>query len=142
MMFLFLMQEIILKVNIITKYTTSKFLNELKFSGYRYELFCISKSTKTTQCTLHCDTNSEMAWQFNTSRQDQYSREIFDALVMRFEAPDGRNRWDSPLFTIQSDDELPFKEIAASLYERKAPKPNQSTQSVRFLFFVANIYLI
>jgi len=98
--------------------------------GYRYELFCISKSTKTTQCTLHCDTNSELAWQFNTSRQDQYSREIFDALVMRFEAPDGRNRWDSPLFTIQSDDELPFKEIAASLYERKAPKPNQSTQSL------------
>jgi len=98
--------------------------------GYRYELFCISKSTKTTQCTLHCDLSPETAWQNNLTRQDQYSQQIFDALVMRFEAPDGRNRWDSPLFTIQSNDELPFEEITASLYERKALKPNQSTQSL------------
>ena len=49
---------------------------------------------------------------------------------MRFEAPDGRNRWDSPLFTIQPDDELPCEHISAALLERKAPPPNQSTQSV------------
>jgi len=108
--------------------------------GYRYELFCISKSTKTTQCTLHCDLSPETAWQNNLTRQDQYSQQIFDALVMRFEAPDGRNRWDSPLFTIQSNDELPFEEITASLYERKALKPNQSTQSVWFCYIQFHLF--
>nr|CAG4641884.1 EOG090X0A11 [Eurycercus lamellatus] len=100
--------------------------------GYRYELYCVSKSNKTTQCTLHCDTNVEQAWEQNLNRSEsnRYSREIFDALVMRFEPPDGRNRWDSPLFTIQAGDDLPFQEIANSLFERKAPVPNQSTQSL------------
>ena len=52
---------------------------------------------------------------------------------MRYEAPEGRNRWDSPLFTIQPEDILPFQEIEAALYNRKAPTPNQSTQSVLIL---------
>lgn len=55
----------------------------------------------------------------------------FDALVLRFEAPDSRNRWDSPLFTILKDDVLPFEAISDALFKRKAPPPNQSTQSVR-----------
>lgn len=59
---------------------------------------------------------------------------------MRYEAPDGRNRWDSPLFTIQPDDELPFETIAASLFERKAPAPNQSTQSVKTTFGYTQFY--
>lgn len=55
----------------------------------------------------------------------------FDALVLRFEAPDSRNRWDSPLFTILKDDTLPFEEISDAVFKRKAPPPNQSTQSVK-----------
>lgn len=54
----------------------------------------------------------------------------FDALVLRFEAPDSRNRWDSPLFTILKDDTLPYEAISDALFKRKAPPPNQSTQSV------------
>uniref|UniRef100_H3DPK4 Protein KTI12 homolog n=1 Tax=Tetraodon nigroviridis TaxID=99883 RepID=H3DPK4_TETNG len=53
----------------------------------------------------------------------------FDALVLRFEAPDSRNRWDSPLFTILQDDTLPYEDISDALFKRKAPPPNQSTQS-------------
>nr|CAG4634940.1 EOG090X0A11 [Alona affinis] len=100
--------------------------------GYRYELYCISKSCKTNQCTVHCDINVDLAWEQNLNRckSSQYSREVFDALIMRYEAPEGRNRWDSPLFTIQLEDELPFKAIAGALYESKAPTPNQSTQSL------------
>lgn len=64
----------------------------------------------------------------------------FDALVLRFEAPDSRNRWDSPLFTILKDDTLPYEAISDALFKRKAPPPNQSTQSVRdillLLFFI------
>lgn len=55
----------------------------------------------------------------------------FDALVLRFEAPDSRNRWDSPLFTILKDDSLPHEAVSDALFKRKAPPPNQSTQSVR-----------
>lgn len=54
----------------------------------------------------------------------------FDALVLRFEAPDSRNRWDSPLFTILQDDSLPFEDISDAVFKRQAPPPNQSTQSV------------
>lgn len=72
----------------------------------------------------------------------------FDALVLRFEAPDSRNRWDSPLFTILKDDTLPFEDISDALFKRKAPPPNQSTQSVRdmqtytFLLFFYTQYLV
>lgn len=48
---------------------------------------------------------------------------------MRFEPPDSRNRWDSPLFTIQFDDRLPGKEICDVLFHSKPPKPNMSTQN-------------
>lgn len=54
-----------------------------------------------------------------------------DELVLRFEAPDSRNRWDSPLFAILKDDALPFEAISDAILKRKAPAPNQSTQSVR-----------
>lgn len=54
----------------------------------------------------------------------------FDGLVMRFEAPVSKNRWDSPLFSIAPSDELPCQEIYDALFLRKAPPPNLSTVSV------------
>lgn len=59
-----------------------------------------------------------------------------DGLILRFEAPDSRNRWDSPLFTIQKEDSLPFEAICDALFKRKAPPPNQSTKSVRTLLIL------
>ncbi|KOC68668.1 Protein KTI12 like protein [Habropoda laboriosa] len=53
--------------------------------------------------------------------------EIYNVLY-RYEAPDSKNRWDSPLFAVSAEDELKFDEIYRSLYEVKAPKPNLSTQ--------------
>nr|CAG4644971.1 EOG090X0A11 [Leptodora kindtii] len=100
--------------------------------GYRYELYCISKESKTTQCTVHCDLSSDSAWTLNESKPEslQYDRSTFEALIMRYEMPDSRNRWDKPLFTIHTEDELPLPDIFSCLYERKAPPPNLSTQSV------------
>ena len=91
---------------------------------------------------MHIDTSSEQAWKLNLKREEtcQYTQENFDALVMRYEAPDGRNRWDAPLFTIQPEDELPFESIAAALFERKAPAPNLSTQSVGYIPLFNNIH--
>lgn len=57
-----------------------------------------------------------------------YSREIFDALWMRFEEPISTNRWDSPLFAVTPNDRLNMEDIYSALYEKKPPQANQSTQ--------------
>ncbi|XP_078393599.1 protein KTI12 homolog, partial [Cetorhinus maximus] len=102
-------------------------LNYIK--GYRYELFCLVKHAQTPHCLIHCDTAVDVCSSWNQQRapEEQYSQEVLDALVMRFEAPESRNRWDSPLFTIQKDDTLPFEAIINAIFHRKAPPPNQST---------------
>lgn len=103
-------------------------LNYIK--GYRYELYCASKSSKTTQCTIHCDVNQNTAWEYNLKREEneQYSRDIFDQLILRYEAPDSRNRWDSPLFLICGDLAVDCEKVHEALYSRLPPPPNQSTQ--------------
>ncbi|XP_064645697.1 protein KTI12 homolog [Lineus longissimus] len=104
-------------------------LNYIK--GYRYELFCVTKSAQTPSCVIFCDINVDTANEWNNSRPDadKYAESVFKELVMRYEPPDSRNRWDSPLFTVQQDDELPCQQICDALFRRKAPPPNQSTQS-------------
>uniref|UniRef100_A0A3B5MYL4 Protein KTI12 homolog n=1 Tax=Xiphophorus couchianus TaxID=32473 RepID=A0A3B5MYL4_9TELE len=99
--------------------------------SYRYELFCLTKHAQTPHCLVHCLTSGEESslWNKNREAAEQYSQDIFDALVQRFEAPDSRNRWDSPLFTVLKDDILPLEAVSDALFKRKAPPPNQSTQS-------------
>lgn len=108
--------------------------------GYRYEIYCASKSVRVNQCTIWCAAPKNDAWEFNLKRPlncnddesqgTQYSKEIFDALCLRFEEPNGNNRWDSPLFIVLPGDDLPCSEISAALFEKAPPKPNQSTQNV------------
>jgi tRNA uridine 5-carbamoylmethylation protein Kti12 len=51
--------------------------------------------------------------------------------VTRYEEPDDKNRWDSPLFTIMYDDkEIPGERIYDSAILKKALPPNLSTVSV------------
>ncbi|XP_066541172.1 protein KTI12 homolog [Hoplias malabaricus] len=99
--------------------------------GYRYELFCLVKHTQTPHCLVYCLTSADLssAWNKEREAERQYSQEVLDSLVLRFEAPDSRNRWDSPLFTVHKDDTLPFEAISDAVFKRKAPPPNQSTQS-------------
>merc|ERR1712020_339967 len=104
-------------------------LNYIK--GYRYELYCASKSVKTTQVTVHCDISPPTAWTWNETRNDeknQWSKETFDSLVMRYEAPIGTNRWDSPLLLSLEAIPLNLDALEAALFDRKPPPPNQSTQ--------------
>lgn len=54
------------------------------------------------------------------------------ALNMRFEPPESKNRWDSTLFTILNDSNLPLEEISNVLLLQKAPPPNKSTLNVSF----------
>ncbi|OQR73187.1 protein KTI12-like [Tropilaelaps mercedesae] len=109
--------------------------------GYRYELYCLSKSVKTTQCTLSLPINIDVAWTWNSSKpeQDRYSRETFDALILRYEDPDSKNRWDTPLIAVHEGEEIAFADVDAALFQRKAPPPNKATQpdpvlSTNFLY--------
>lgn len=116
-------------------------------AGYRYELYCASKAARTTQCTIFCGIAKDKGWQFNERKtvadevvvtendvvdnsQVPYSREIFDALCLRYEEPMANNRWDAPLFTVIPDGTLDLDTIFAVLYEKKPPPPNMSTQNV------------
>jgi protein KTI12 len=105
----------------------------------------MSKASKTTQCTIHCEVAVSTAWEWNSGREkegERYTQETFDALAMRFEPPDSRNRWDSPLFTVLPGDGVPLDQVHSVLYERRAPPPNQSTQCVSNTFGLANIFFI
>ncbi|XP_038058230.1 protein KTI12 homolog isoform X3 [Patiria miniata] len=104
-------------------------LNYIK--GFRYELYCAVKSSQTPHCVIYCETVADVASEWNSCRpeKEQYTQEIFDGLVMRFEPPESRNRWDSPLFTLHPEDELPCQAICDAIFSRKAPPPNLSTVS-------------
>ncbi|KAK4884895.1 hypothetical protein RN001_001166 [Aquatica leii] len=100
--------------------------------GYRYELYCASKASKCTQCTIYTQINQDIAWSFNENRHEEslkYTRVVFDALIMRYEEPDDRNRWDSPLFMVFPTHTLDMKVLSECLFDKKPPPPNQSTQN-------------
>lgn len=115
--------------------------------GYRYELFCATKASRGTQCTLFCGIQKDKAWDFNNQRtQDDettisdedgnlnnsgvpYTREIFDALCMRFEEPHGNCRWDKPLFVVFPEDQLDFEGVYSALFDCAPLPPNMSTQN-------------
>lgn len=78
-------------------------LNSIK--GYRYELWCLARAAGIRYCVLFCDVEDAQCRQWNQSRRESnegasYNDKIFEDLLRRFEKPDRRNRWDSPLFEL------------------------------------------
>ncbi|MQM11305.1 hypothetical protein Taro_044213 [Colocasia esculenta] len=96
-------------------------LNNIK--GYRYELWCLARGAGIRYCVLFCDVEENICRQWNKERGEQeestYDERIFAYntmalgstrmtcylnsfadLAQRFERPDRRNRWDSPLFEL------------------------------------------
>lgn len=75
-------------------------LNNIK--GYRYELWCVARSAATKYLMVHVDTTVDTCKTWNAARNEaeSYRENIFEDLAGRFERPDSRNRWDSPLFTV------------------------------------------
>ena len=76
--------------------------------GYRYELYCICKAATGSYCVVWCLNDISTAKEWNRLRRDAlpnpsnsyYSDDILDALILRYEPPDERNRWDQPLYRI------------------------------------------
>ncbi|RIB18156.1 chromatin associated protein KTI12 [Gigaspora rosea] len=97
--------------------------------GYRYQLYCIARAVGTPHCVIYCGTPIEIAREWNSNRGEEgYEATIFDELVSRFEEPDDRNRWDSPLFTVLYDDPVPsYDGIWDAIIVKKAKPPNLST---------------
>uniref|UniRef100_F1L3H9 Protein KTI12 homolog n=2 Tax=Ascaris TaxID=6251 RepID=F1L3H9_ASCSU len=120
-------------------------LNYIK--GFRYELFCVGKLVQTTFAVVFCEANAQTSKWLDSQKDEneRYEEGKIDDVLMRFERPDGKNRWDSPLFTIQINGNyeqedgdavglprsvtIPFEEIFASLLKGKALSANLSTQS-------------
>lgn len=77
-------------------------LNSIK--GYRYELWCLARAAGIRYCVLFCDVEGTHCRKWNEERRERgeasYDDKIFDDLSSRFERPDRRNRWDSPLFEL------------------------------------------
>ncbi|RLM65512.1 hypothetical protein C2845_PM16G08170 [Panicum miliaceum] len=122
-------------------------LNNIK--GYRYELWCLARASGVRYCVLFCDTEVDHCREWNSNRQEKgepaYDSNIFEDLVRRFENPDRRNRWDSPLFQLfPSRDEIvesaPVIAEAVSYLTKKVDsktrdinvlQPTIATQTVR-----------
>ncbi|KAI8972287.1 chromatin associated protein KTI12 [Pilobolus umbonatus] len=104
-------------------------LNYIK--GYRYQLYCIARAIGTPHCVVYTGVPADMAKEWNKKRGDKgYTEVIFDELVSRYEEPEERNRWDSPLFTVIYDDiQIPNDKIWDAVILRKALPPNKSTVS-------------
>lgn len=73
-------------------------LNYIK--GYRYELFCEAKAASARYVVVHVDTDREVCIQQDAGREDSFGAGLVGELIDRFEPPDSRNRWDSPLYTV------------------------------------------
>lgn len=96
--------------------------------GFRYQLFCEAKALLTNSCVLEVGAPVEKCREWNNEREDGWAPDLFDALVFRYEEPNGMSRWDSPLYTTAYDDtELPVAEIWESLVLNKPKPPNQAT---------------
>lgn len=92
-------------------------LNGIK--GYRYELWCLARGAGIRYCMLYCDAEIVHCKTWNEERREKvkaavaYDDNIFEDLARRFEKPDKRNRWDSPLFVLRPFDDGIGKSSAA-----------------------------
>uniref|UniRef100_A0A2C9GWT5 Protein KTI12 homolog n=1 Tax=Anopheles funestus TaxID=62324 RepID=A0A2C9GWT5_ANOFN len=105
--------------------------------GYRYEIFCMSKNARTTQCTLHCamtveqrDARRNEIVQSVTTSGSDLDADTFDALCQRYEEPQDSSRWDRPLFTVYGEETLNLIQINSALYDQAPLPPNLATQNM------------
>lgn len=98
--------------------------------GFRYQLYCEAKNTGSTYCVAQVVTPTETCFEWNSHRTEgQWDAGLMKALIMRYEEPDGRNRWDSPLINIGYDDaKAPIDEIWQAIVLDTPLKPNHSVE--------------
>lgn len=114
--------------------------------GWRYQLYCEAKAVRTPHCVVHVGTPVEKARELNTGRLARqidcksngeeelaYEQDCWENLVFRYEEPNSFARWDSPLFTVPWDDELPPCEgiwdatVGSEDGDKKVVRPSAAT---------------
>jgi len=127
----------------------------------RYQMFCTAKEVGTTYCVIWKVGTAEEGWkrvlrrrkktgtggdgegedkenekELNQDGEEEYTKQTYDEMIMRYEEPNPNVRWDKPLIILQQDQPPPIDEIKQYLYgEAKNMKPNQATVSVCILYF-------
>ncbi|KAF7826054.1 protein KTI12-like protein [Senna tora] len=115
-----------------------------------YELWCLARAAGVRYCVLFCDVQETHCRKWNEERRERgeanYEDAIFEDLVRRFEKPDRRNRWDSPLFELWPhrdgieksstaiQDALSYltKTVDSKTRDVKILQPTIATQNTRF----------
>lgn len=98
--------------------------------GFRYELYCLSRTAKTTHALLLCEATSKEAMDNNRKRGHGYSDAMLTDLCGRMERPVESNRWDCPLLSVYPEDPTPCAELHRVLFlEEKKSKNPISTKS-------------
>ena len=97
-------------------------LNYIK--GYRYELYCLARSAKTTLTNIYCETDVEVAQEWNAARDQAvaFTEELFNDYKGRLEVPNPANRWDCPWFIIRPHEDTPYDDINKAVLSGKLPK--------------------
>lgn len=112
---------------LLTK-TSLVILDNLSYiKGFRYQLYCEAKALETNSCVVHVGSSADQCKLWNDERTDKWPQDLFDALVFRYEEPNSMNRWDSPLFILTPEDELPMEDIWEALILKKPIKPTPAT---------------
>ncbi|KAJ4782360.1 Protein KTI12 like [Rhynchospora pubera] len=112
-------------------------LNNIK--GYRYELWCLARASGIRYCVVFCDTEVDQCREWNDKRREigqlAYDTNIFEDLARRFERPDSRNRWDSPLFELfpSRDDSERTSTVIEEAVSYLTKKVDSKTRDVKVL---------
>ena len=102
-------------------------LNYIK--GYRYELYCLSRAASTPHMVIFCDSPKEDVLAWNESRTEgKWDATMMTELMMRFETPNPKQRWDDPCYLIRPGDVLPVEEMAGLLASTKTESTTFATQ--------------
>lgn len=93
-------------------------LNYIK--GFRYQLHCEVKNVSTTFCLIYtmCPLDTIRSWN-QSEGHEPWDDELLTQLVQRYEEPNPKNRWDSPLFellTTQDSIKDCFENICAAIF--------------------------
>lgn len=101
--------------------------------GFRYQLYCEAKGVGTPHCVVQVMSLEEKCIERNNERPEndlKWDPELISQLAMRYEEPNSSTRWDSPLFSVMTDegnDTLAFNDIWEALVLKRAPPPNAAT---------------
>ncbi|KAG8956297.1 hypothetical protein FRC04_004377 [Tulasnella sp. 424] len=92
--------------------------------GFRYQMHCAGREAQVRMCTIYVASPPDECRKRHEAKENdkKYKPATFDNLLMRFEEPNSMARWDSPLFTVSSTDEMPLEALWTTIMTgAKAP---------------------